>query len=189
MDGDGVPDAADVCPRVAGPDWSAGCPADEGAAVAERDRIALRTGLQFHTGKAQLETDSAKAIQAVAKILLLRPALGTRLRIEAHSDNAGSECAPHAGPRGRRPECAGRPGRQRRPARGHGLRKRAADRPERDSGRPRAKPPCRAGRRPLRRLPRGAIRSPPDSIARLRNRNRNRNRNRSPGTPCGWSPS
>ena len=93
-DGDGVVDRLDVCPDVPGPasnnPGENGCPTKK-VVIAGTSMHILET-IHFGTGSAKISPDSAGSLDSIAQIMKSHPEI-TRLKIEAHTDNKGSEAA------------------------------------------------------------------------------------------------
>jgi outer membrane protein OmpA-like peptidoglycan-associated protein len=88
-DGDGIPDNEDGCPTRAGTAENNGCPVDNPPyALLRQNRIELRAGITFDTGKDTIKSASFPVLDEVAALLLAHPEL-TRVRVEGHTDNKG----------------------------------------------------------------------------------------------------
>ncbi len=90
-DGDGINDDEDRCPDIAGVATNNGCP-EVPANVTKTLAIAAQ-GVAFGTGTKNLTltTKSNTALDQVVKVMNENP--GLRLKIEAHTDNAGDDDA------------------------------------------------------------------------------------------------
>jgi len=89
-DGDGIFDPEDACPdqrgeRSADPRKN-GCP----RALVEKGQIKILERIEFDTGKATIRGESDGVLQAVLKILSEHPEI-TKLRVEGHTDNQGTQ--------------------------------------------------------------------------------------------------
>lgn len=86
-DGDGLHDAADSCPKQAGPASNKGCPE-----LKEEEKEVLNFAMravQFETGKATLKEESNSILDQIVEIMNRYP--GYKLRINGHTDNTGDE--------------------------------------------------------------------------------------------------
>lgn len=94
-DGDGIPDSVDACPNEAetfnGREDDDGCP-DKGVVlvVLTADKVEIKQQVNFPTNKAKIKRSSYTLLATIAKILLLHPEI-TKVRIEGHTDSAGSD--------------------------------------------------------------------------------------------------
>ena len=89
-DGDGVVDAQDKCPTVAGSPANNGCPVEVTKEVKETMTTAMQN-VQFETGKSTLKNTSFSVLDQLAVIMQQHPEY--RLKIEGHTDNVGSEAS------------------------------------------------------------------------------------------------
>jgi outer membrane protein OmpA-like peptidoglycan-associated protein len=87
-DNDGVIDAVDKCPTVAGSPANYGCPLEISQEV-KKVMITAMQNVQFETGKATLENKSYELLDQVVRVMQEHPEY--RLRIEGHTDNIGNE--------------------------------------------------------------------------------------------------
>jgi outer membrane protein OmpA-like peptidoglycan-associated protein len=87
-DGDGVIDAEDACPHIAGPASASrdtnGCP----AARIEAGEIKISERIEFKTNSATLLPSSTPTLQAVLAILQSHAEI-TKLSVEGHTDSVG----------------------------------------------------------------------------------------------------
>lgn len=86
-DNDGVPDEEDRCPDVVGTKENFGCPDIKQEVIKKIDYAA--SNILFATGKSVLLSSSFKGLKEVAQVLKDNP--GTKLSIEGHTDNTGSD--------------------------------------------------------------------------------------------------
>jgi len=108
FDGDGVPDAVDFCPTVAGPVANHGCPEQKVEVIepkkqavepikpeitkAEEEIIAeVFKNLQFETGKSIIRQSSFVSLNELVNLLKRKP--NYKLLIEGHTDNVGGAAA------------------------------------------------------------------------------------------------
>ena len=84
-DGDGVPDADDRCPDLAGPDR--GCPARPCLSIVQR--IAIFERVAFAANATTPAPAARPVLEVVAKVLAERPEL--RVRVEGHTDSTEPE--------------------------------------------------------------------------------------------------
>lgn len=85
-DGDGITDKEDVCPEMAGPISTIGCPE-----IKEADKnimAAAMKGLLFETGSSTILTESYAVLDNVYNVLSSNSIY--KLSIEGHTDNTGS---------------------------------------------------------------------------------------------------
>jgi outer membrane protein OmpA-like peptidoglycan-associated protein len=87
-DSDGVLDAADHCPDVAGPVDNAGCPPYE-KVVVQRDKLELKEKIAFRWDSARLEDGSLPALGDVVRALRDNP--GFRVQVDGHASSEGSD--------------------------------------------------------------------------------------------------
>jgi OOP family OmpA-OmpF porin len=89
-DGDGIPDIDDRCPKEPGPAENLGCPVKESEPLVEieTERLSLKDAITFDTGRDTIKPESAKLLDAIAKILSAHPEL-KKVRVEGHTDNVG----------------------------------------------------------------------------------------------------
>ncbi len=85
-DGDGVLDKDDQCPKTPGPVDNKGCPRLEKKEI-QTIKYAF-DNLEFETGKAIIRKSSYPSLNALANLLIDKPAYG--LRIDGHTDNVGT---------------------------------------------------------------------------------------------------
>lgn len=86
-DGDGIVDAMDKCPAIAGTKANGGCPE-----ISAEDREILRfamSNVQFETGSANLTSASLSVLDQVYGVLDKYPYY--KLRISGHTDNTGRQ--------------------------------------------------------------------------------------------------
>ncbi|MCB9688794.1 MAG: OmpA family protein [Alphaproteobacteria bacterium] len=91
-DGDGVPDGRDRCPDEPGPPGedpatADGCP--KTLFVSGRE-IKIGERIEFETGKAEIRPESRRIVDGVAD-LLKRETGVTRIEVQGHTDNVGSD--------------------------------------------------------------------------------------------------
>jgi OOP family OmpA-OmpF porin len=84
-DGDGFVDPQDRCPDRPGPD--AGCPV---LAEVTPEQIVIHERIEFELGSSTLLPESEPVLASVLSILLREPSL-TRLEVQGHTDNVGSD--------------------------------------------------------------------------------------------------
>jgi outer membrane protein OmpA-like peptidoglycan-associated protein len=87
-DGDGVSDAADRCPDVAGPVDSSGCPAYQ-KVVVQPDKLELKEKIAFAWDSALLDVTSRPALDEVAQALKDNP--GFRVQVDGHASSEGGD--------------------------------------------------------------------------------------------------
>jgi outer membrane protein OmpA-like peptidoglycan-associated protein len=87
-DQDGIPDAIDACPDVAGPMENRGCPAYKRLVVGP-EKLELKEKLFFHWNEARLEDASYPALDEVAQALKDNPRF--RVQVEGHASSEGGE--------------------------------------------------------------------------------------------------
>lgn len=85
-DQDGTPDDTDLCPDVAGPRETSGCPKYEKVIVA-KDKLELKEKLYFAWNKATLEPASYAVLDEVVQAL--KDNQGFRVQVEGHADSSG----------------------------------------------------------------------------------------------------
>lgn len=90
-DGDGIPDREDKCPTQPGPPENDGCPlgAEEPVIEIGKSGILLKDSVHFDTGKDTIKSDSFALLDQVAKLLLDHPEM-KKVRVEGHTDNVGN---------------------------------------------------------------------------------------------------
>jgi OmpA-OmpF porin, OOP family len=90
-DGDLIPDREDRCPREPGPAETGGCPVDldEPLVEIEAGRLSLRDTIHFDTARDTIKPESFRILDEVARVLLAHPEL-RRIRVEGHTDNVGA---------------------------------------------------------------------------------------------------
>jgi OmpA-OmpF porin, OOP family len=89
-DGDGVLDANDKCPTVAGVASNNGCPQTPVVTQEVSDVMSeAMQAVQFETGSSTIKTSSYAILNKVAGIMAKNPNL--RLSIDGHTDNVGNE--------------------------------------------------------------------------------------------------
>jgi outer membrane protein OmpA-like peptidoglycan-associated protein len=89
-DGDFIPDPQDKCPDEPGPAINDGCPVPAGPVVnIENGSLSLKDSIYFDTAKATLKPQSDRVLDAIATLLKDHPEL-KRVRVEGHTDNVGS---------------------------------------------------------------------------------------------------
>jgi outer membrane protein OmpA-like peptidoglycan-associated protein len=88
QDGDGVPDDIDRCAAVPGPKENFGCPREAKLIVVRQDRIELRQQLRFLPTRSVILSSSYPALRQIAQALEDAPQIS--VRIEGHTDNVGS---------------------------------------------------------------------------------------------------
>jgi len=86
-DGDGIPDVADKCPNQPGPASSQGCRDQFKFVLVRKDRIDLKTPVQFKLRTTKLIGRSHAILNEVATALKAMPKVA--VRIEAHTDDDG----------------------------------------------------------------------------------------------------
>jgi outer membrane protein OmpA-like peptidoglycan-associated protein len=86
-DHDGTLDDVDLCPDVAGPPETSGCPKYEKVVVA-KDKLELKEKLYFAWNKATLEPASYAVLDEVVQALKDNP--GFRVQVEGHADSSGA---------------------------------------------------------------------------------------------------
>ncbi|MEO7736058.1 MAG: OmpA family protein [Kofleriaceae bacterium] len=86
-DHDGTLDDADLCPDVAGPPETSGCPKYEKVIVA-KDKLELKEKLYFAWNKATLEPASYPVLDEVVQAL--KDNTGFRVQVEGHADSSGA---------------------------------------------------------------------------------------------------
>ncbi|SEL51025.1 OmpA family protein [Stigmatella aurantiaca] len=89
LDGDGVPDVTDQCPKEPGVTSRQGCPEPVSPQVKEERLSLADRKIVFMVGLAEIQGDGARILDEVAELLKSRP--GVSLRIEGHTDNTGPE--------------------------------------------------------------------------------------------------
>lgn len=87
-DGDGLSDAIDRCPEVAGPADNWGCPKYE-KVVVKADKLELKEKLFFAWNEAKLEDASFAVLDEVVQAL--KDNKGFRVQVEGHTDSTGGE--------------------------------------------------------------------------------------------------
>jgi outer membrane protein OmpA-like peptidoglycan-associated protein len=87
-DGDGVPDAIDRCPDVAGPADNGGCPVYEKVLV-KPDKLELKEKLHFAWNEAVLEPESLPVLDEVVRAL--KDNKSFRVQVEGHSSSEGAD--------------------------------------------------------------------------------------------------
>jgi outer membrane protein OmpA-like peptidoglycan-associated protein len=87
-DGDGVPDAEDRCPDVAGPASNQGCPVYQ-KVVVKPDKLELTEKIQFEWDSPLIEPASHAALDEVVKAL--QDHRDFRVRLEGHASSEGGE--------------------------------------------------------------------------------------------------
>lgn len=88
-DGDGIPDNLDACPNEPGPASNSGCPINE-QEIEPKDLDILKQAtdnVQFETNSAKLLPQSYTVLDKLAELLEKKPDL--RLQIHGHTDNVG----------------------------------------------------------------------------------------------------
>ncbi len=85
-DADGIPDAIDRCPDVAGPMESGGCPAYQ-KIIVKKDKLELKEKLYFAWDQATLEAASFPILDEVVLALKDNPTF--RVQVEGHTDSSG----------------------------------------------------------------------------------------------------
>ncbi len=90
-DGDGIPDREDQCPEEPGPAENAGCPRPDAEPLVELQsrRLSLSDSIQFDTGLDTIKPGSFRVLDQVAAIIGEHPELKL-IRVEGHTDNVGS---------------------------------------------------------------------------------------------------
>lgn len=87
-DGDGVADATDNCPDVAGLPSNAGCPSYD-KVVVEPDKLELKEKIAFKWDSANLEDASLPLLDEVAKAL--KDNVGFKVQIDGNASSEGSD--------------------------------------------------------------------------------------------------
>jgi outer membrane protein OmpA-like peptidoglycan-associated protein len=87
-DHDGVADAADSCPDVAGPVANAGCPVEEKVAV-QPDKLELTKKIAFEWDSARLDAISRPALAEIAQKLKDNP--NFRVEVDGHASSDGED--------------------------------------------------------------------------------------------------
>lgn len=87
-DHDGLPDADDNCPDVAGPIENRGCPVYK-KVIVRPDKLELSEKIMFAFDRADLEPDSFPLLDEVVQAL--KDNRGFRVQIEGHTDATGPE--------------------------------------------------------------------------------------------------
>jgi outer membrane protein OmpA-like peptidoglycan-associated protein len=87
-DNDGIPDAADNCPDVAGPIENSGCPLYD-KLVVQPDRFELKEKIAFAWDSAQLDEASRPVLDDVVQALKDNP--GVRVQVDGHASSEGVE--------------------------------------------------------------------------------------------------
>lgn len=87
-DGDGVSDAADSCPDVAGPVENSGCPAYQ-KIVVQPDKLELKEKIAFAWDSALLGETSRPVLDEVAQALKDNPSF--RAQVDGHASSEGGE--------------------------------------------------------------------------------------------------
>jgi outer membrane protein OmpA-like peptidoglycan-associated protein len=87
-DGDGIPDAIDRCPDVAGKMEDGGCPSYT-KVIVKKDKLELKEKLYFAWDQATLEPASAPILDEVVQALKDNPRF--RVQIEGHTDSSGAD--------------------------------------------------------------------------------------------------
>jgi outer membrane protein OmpA-like peptidoglycan-associated protein len=87
-DQDGVSDATDLCPDVAGPVASAGCPAYE-KVVVKQDKLELKERIAFAWDSALLDETSRPLLDEVAQAL--KDNLNFRVQVDGHTSSEGGD--------------------------------------------------------------------------------------------------
>lgn len=85
-DRDGLEDALDECPELAG--TRRGCPQGAAGILVTRDRISTDETVFFSTGSAKLDPSGKVALEHVAKLLLDNPSI-EEIMVEGHADAVG----------------------------------------------------------------------------------------------------
>jgi outer membrane protein OmpA-like peptidoglycan-associated protein len=90
-DGDGIPDREDRCPDEPGPAENAGCPLRDADPLVELQskRLSLNDSVQFDTGLDTIKPGSFAVLNQVASLINEHPELKV-IRVEGHTDNVGS---------------------------------------------------------------------------------------------------
>ncbi|HEY6910391.1 MAG TPA: OmpA family protein [Myxococcales bacterium] len=88
-DGDGIPDAEDNCPNVAGTVENHGCPAEQKQQVViTGTTLEILDRVHFATGKAKIEKRSFGLLDQVASVLNSHPEMG-KVEVQGHTDDRG----------------------------------------------------------------------------------------------------
>ena len=87
-DHDGVSDALDYCPDVAGPAENQGCPVYK-RVIVKPDRLELSEKIMFAFDRADIEADSLPLLDEVVQAL--KDNKGFRVQIEGHTDSTGPQ--------------------------------------------------------------------------------------------------
>jgi outer membrane protein OmpA-like peptidoglycan-associated protein len=87
-DGDGVKNAVDRCPDVAGSAEFEGCPPPPPKVEVKKDTIDLNEPVFFEMGSAEIQARSSALLDAIAEALAINPDLA-RVRVEGHTDDTG----------------------------------------------------------------------------------------------------
>lgn len=85
-DHDGLADAADQCPDLAGPADNAGCPVK---VVVHPDRLEVNDKIAFEWNSARLEDSSRPALDSIAQTLAAHPDL--KIQVDGHASSEGEE--------------------------------------------------------------------------------------------------
>ncbi len=85
-DHDGIPDAVDPCPDVAGLVENGGCPKYE-KVVVKPDRLELKEKVYFAWDQARIETDSYPLLDEVVQAL--KDHRGGKVQVDGHTDSSG----------------------------------------------------------------------------------------------------
>jgi len=90
-DGDGIPDREDRCPDQPGPAENAGCPLAESEPLVElqSERLSLNDSIHFDTGLDTIKPESHGVLGQVAALLVQHAELKA-IRVEGHTDNVGA---------------------------------------------------------------------------------------------------
>lgn len=94
-DRDGVPDSIDACPKKTGltqdnPKKN-GCPLEFGKAWVTNAGVKINSRIEFDFAKAALRPDAKKIIGDVASAIKARPGVVTKIAVDGHTDNVGTE--------------------------------------------------------------------------------------------------
>jgi outer membrane protein OmpA-like peptidoglycan-associated protein len=87
-DGDGVSDAADNCPDVAGPVENSGCPVYQKIVVLP-DKLQLKEKIAFAWDSARLDETSRPVLDEVAQAL--KDNLNFRVQVDGHASSDGDD--------------------------------------------------------------------------------------------------
>lgn len=91
-DGDGIPDAYDLCPDEAGPAQNAGCPLPEPeqkSVAVEADHIEIQAPVNFAFNSDQLDPSSYAILDEVAEVFRNHPEIEL-VQVEGHTDDRGN---------------------------------------------------------------------------------------------------